>query len=605
MRATSEEFLLYYLEELSYLRQAGERFAKAYPKVAGRLELQRNECPDPHVERLIESFAFLTARIQSDLDADFPEIAAELLNVLYPHYLNPVPSMTVVRFEVDPKRGKLTTGHEIPRHTPLFAHAERGAICRMRTAYPVTLWPVDVKSADVVTPDNFEFLDNASSVASVLRLRLESNADPFDVLEIDKLRFYLHGEPVLVGRLYELLMNHVLKVAVLPSGAKTPREIARDAVVPVGFDRDDDVIPYPKYSHPAYRLLQEYFNFPEKFHFFDLRRLRGAMSGQRCDLLFLLDKMPPQKLLLTPETFSLGCAPAVNLFRKTSEPIRVDHRQLEYRLVADLRREATTEIHSITAVSGTSDPTDPTRTYAPFYSYTHDMERRDQRAFWHGRRVAAQHPEMGGTDVLLSFRDLDFSPARPPDEIVYAHLLCTNRELAAEMPAGGEMQTDVAAPIVRIVLLRKPTRPVTPPLGGQDLWRLISHLSLNYLALGETEDSLKALREILGLYCLDDAPAQRQQIQGIRTMAHRKVVRRMGGGAEAWKGFCRGTEVELIFDESAFVGSSAFLLASVLNHFFGLFASTNSFTQLVIRRSARESEVWKRWRPMVGAKAVL
>jgi type VI secretion system protein ImpG len=604
MRASSEDFLVYYLEELSYLRHMGERFARAYPKVAGRLELQRDECPDPHVERLIESFAFLTARIQSDLDSDFPEIAAELLNVLYPHYLNPVPSMTIVRFDVDPQRGKLTTGYEVPRHTQVFAHVEGGtAVCRMRTAYPAVLWPIEVKSAELVTPHEFDFLDHASDVASVLRVRLESRADPFDVLEIDKLRFYLHGEPVLVGRLYELLMNDLVRVAILPAGAKAPRDIARDAVVPAGFDRDEDVIPYPKYSHPAYRLLQEYFSFPEKFHFLDVRRLRGAMTGQSVDLLFLLNKMPPAKLLLTPETFSLGCTPAVNLFRKTSEPIRVDHRQLEYRLVPDLRREKTTEIHSIVAVSGTSNPKDPTRDYAPFYSFTHDMERRDQRAFWHARRVAAQHPDMSGTDILLSFRDLDFNPARPPEEIVYAHLLCTNRALAAEIPAGGLLQTDLAAPVTRIVCLKKPTRPIDPPLGGQALWRLVSHLSLNYLSLGETEDSLKSLREILGLYCASDAPALRQQIQGIRRMSHRKVVRRMEG--EAWKGFCRGTEVELLFDDASFVGGSAFLLASVINHFLGLFASTNSFTQLLIRRSARESEVWKRWRPMAGAKAVL
>jgi type VI secretion system protein ImpG len=231
------------------------------------------------------------------------------------------------------------------------------------------------------------------------------------------------------------------------------------------------------------------------------------------------------------------------------------------------------------------------------------MARRGQRAFWHAKRVPSQHPDMTGTDLLLSFRDLDFNPARPPDEVVYAHLLCTNRALAAEIPAGGVLQTDEAAPANRIVCLKKPTRPIDPPLGGQALWRLVSHLSLNYLSLGETDDSLKALREILGLYCTSNAPAMRQQIQGIRRMSHRKVVRRMDGAA--WKGFCRGTEVDLLFDESAVVGRSAFLFASVINRFLGLFASTNSFTQLLIRRSARENEVWKRWRPMAGAKAVL
>jgi type VI secretion system protein ImpG len=601
MRQPDDEFLLYYLEELSYLRQMGERFARAYPKVAGRLELQADECPDPHVERLIESFAFLTARIQSDLDADFPEVASELLNVLYPHYLTPVPSMTIAQFQFDPKRAKITSGFEIPRHTPLFAVADNAAVCRVRTSYPVTLWPIDVSEAVVESPDAFDFLDNVGDVASVLRLRLQSAADPFEVLEVDKLRFYLNGDPVLVSRLYELLVE-VKRVVVLPVGAKTPRYI-HDAVTPVGFGRDDDVIPCPGRSHPAYRLLQEYFAFPEKFHFIDVAGLRGRATGTEIDLLFLLDRMPAAKLPITPEVFALGCAPVVNLFRKTSEPIRIDHRQLEYRLTADLRKEKTSEIHSIVSVSGTSDPAVQTRDYAPFYSFTHNMERRGQKAFWHARRVPAQHPEMGGTDLLLSFRDLDFRPTAPADEIVYAQLLCTNRGLGAELPARAVLQTDIAVPVARIVALKKPTRPIDPPLGGQALWRFVSHLSLNYLSLGEKEEALKALREILGLYCFSEAPALRQQIQGIRAMSHRQVVRRMG--FEAWKGFCRGTEVSLLLDESNFVGSSAFLLASVLNQFFALYASTNSFTQLVIRRAGREEEEWKRWPPMAGGKPVL
>jgi type VI secretion system protein ImpG len=602
MQASSDDFLRYYLEELSYLRHMGERFARAYPKVAARLELQADECPDPHVERLIESFAFLTARIQHDLDSDFPEIAAELLDVLYPHYLNPVPAMAVARLDFDPERGKLTSGLEIPRHTPLFAHAEQGALCRLRTCYPVTLWPVEVTAAEMETPDRFEFLAGAPDVAAVLRLRLESRADPFDELGVDRLRFFLHGDPVLVSRLYELLMDAVRRVAVLPAGAAAPRYLGPGAVRPVGLGDDEDVIPAPRHSHPAYRLLQEYFTFPEKFHFADVRGLRGQAAGQALDLLFLLDRVPRRRLVLTPETFALGCTPVVNLFPKTSEPIRVDHRQLEYRLVADMRREKTTEIHSILAVSGSSNPADGARAYAPFYSFTHAMALGGPKAFWHARRVASQHPDLGGTDLLLSFRDLDFKPARPPDEVVFAHLLCTNRGLAGELPAGALLQTDEALPLRRIVCLKKPTRPVDPPLGGQALWRLVSHLSLNYLSLGEGEQSLPALHEILGLYCPPETPAARQQIQGIRRMSHRPVVRRLGG--EAWKGFCRGTEVTLLFDESSYVGSSAYLLAAVLNQFLALYASTNSFTQLVVQRLGHEG-VWKRWPPMAGARIVL
>jgi type VI secretion system protein ImpG len=602
MQASGEGLLRYYLEELSYLRELGARFAQAYPKVAARLELQPDECPDPHVERLIESFAFLTARIQSDLDSDFPEIAAELLNVLYPHYLCPVPAMAVARFEVDPERGRLTTGCEVPRHTRLFAHSEEGEVCRFRTGSPLTLWPIEVTGAELTSPEPWEFLRSSDGVAAVLRLRLESRAEPFDKLEVDRLRFHLHGDPVLVHRLYELLFDAARRVAVLPEGAAAPLYLPDGSLQPAGFGEDEEVIPYPRCSHPAYRLLQEYFTFPEKFHFADVQGLRGRAAGAAVDLLFLLDRVPPAKLTLGPDTFLLGCAPVVNLFSRTSEPIRIDHRSLEHRLVADARREKTTEVHSVLSVSGSADPVDGARAYAPFYSFTHDMAAAGQRAFWHARRIASPRADLGGTEMLLSFRDLDFQPARPPDETVYAHLLCTNRGLAGELPAGAVLMTDQALPVRRVSCLKKPTRPLDPPLGGEGLWRLVSHLSLNHLSLDAEPESLRALREILGLYCSSDSPAARRQIQGIHALSRRQVVRRLNGAA--WKGFLRGTEVTLTFDERQYVGSSAFLLSSVLSRFLGLYASVNSFTQLVVRRLGREEE-WKRWPPMAGAKPVL
>ncbi|HWM89365.1 MAG TPA: type VI secretion system baseplate subunit TssF [Thermoanaerobaculia bacterium] len=603
MTAPNEDLLRHYLGELTYLREMGEGFAQAYPKVAARLELQPDECPDPHVERLIESFAFLTGRIQRDLDSDFPEIAAELLNVLYPHYLTPVPSMAIARFEVDPEKGQLTTGYEVPKHTRLFAHSEQGDLCRLRTCFPATLWPVEVTEAELEPADPYEFIRGSDGVAHVLRIRLESRTVPFDKLELDRLRLYLHGDPVLVHRLYELLFDTVRRVAVVPVGATAPSYLAPGAVQPVGFGEDEGVIPFPRHAHPAYRLIQEYFSFPEKFHFVDVRGLLGCVSGQAVDLLFLLDREPSWKLPVTPETFQLGCVPVVNLFPRTSEPVRIDHRRLEYRLVADMRREKTTEVHSILSVSGSSNPVDETRRYAPFYSFTHGMATRGQKAFWHARRIASPRGDLGGTEMMLSFRDLDFEPTRPPDETVYAHLLCTNRALAQELPAGGMLQTDEAGlPVKRVVCLKKPTRAIDPPLGGQGLWRLVSHLSLNYLSLDAGEDSLRGLREILGLYCSADTLPARRQIQGINEMSTRKVVRRLGDAA--WKGFCRGTEVTLTFDEREYVGSSAFLLASVLSRFLALHSSVNSFTQLVIQRLGREGE-WKRWPPMAGAKAVL
>ena len=599
-----EDLLRAYWRELSYLRRMGQHFAETYPKVAGRLELETDISPDPHVERLIESFAFLTARIQHNLDSDFPEIAVELLNLLHPHYLNPVPSMAIARFDVDPERGKITSGFDIPKHTQLFAHAIDGPVCRFRTCYPVTLWPLEVTHAGFEATDQYDVLDNRSDVATVLRLRLEARGSALAELTLDRLRFFLDGDRMMVHQLYELLFCNCRGVLLLPEGdrERTPHALPPDAVQPVGFGRDEEVIPAPPYSQPAYRLLQEYFTFPEKFLFFDLAGLAAHGAEQAVDVLILLDRMPKHRLTVDRRTFALGCTPIINLFQRTTDPVRVDHRRTEYPLVPDARRERHTEIHSILAVTGSADPRHRTRVYEPFYSFNHHMAERGHKTFWHARREVSLRKEVPGTEMVLSFVDLDFRPYLPPNETVYAHTLCTNRRLAEQLAAGAVLQTDVSAPASRIVCLTKPTPQLDPPSDGSTLWRLISHLSLNYLSFSDGEESLKALREILKLYSFSEHAPVVQQIQGIREMSLRKIVQRVG--RDAWRGFCRGTEVTLMFDESAYVGGGAFLLSAVLNRFFALYTSINSFTQLVVQSRQREG-VWKRWPSVAGEQTVL
>lgn len=619
MRSEDQERLLhYYWRELAYLRRMGAAFAEKYPKVAGRLELGPTESPDPHVERLIESFAFLTGRLQHDLDADFPEIAAELLNLLYPHYLSPVPSMAIARFEPDPK-AKLSTGHLLPAGMPVFAHATHardGRVCRFRTCYPVTLLPLKVAAAGFHPASQFDALPD-SSAATVLRLSIEGLGEgeaPLAGVEFERLRFFLHGDRMLVEALYELLFCAAEGVVLVPEGPsreggppgrppdRPPVPLPNDAIQAVGLGAGEAVLPHAPQAHPGYRLLQEYFTFPQKFLFFDVGPLPAHGSTRGFDLLVPLGRMPRGGLHVTRDTFQLGCAPVINLFQRTTEPLRVHQRASEYLLVPDARREAHTEIHTIVSVSGSSDPREASRVYEPFYCFNHRLSGRGQRTFWHSRRRPSGRREVPGTEVLISFVDLDFRPSAPAGETVFAHTLCTNRDLAERLPAGGLLQTDLAAPLARIVLVDKPTREVVPPLGGQALWRLVSHLSLNHLSLAGGEESLEALREILRLYCPADDAGTQKQILGIREMAHRHVVHRIGD--EAWRGFCRGSEVTLTFDEEAYVGGGAFLFAAVLNRFFALYAAMNSFTRLVIKSRQREG-VWKRWPPMAGEQILL
>lgn len=602
MRIDNDELLEYYKRELTYLRRRGVDFARQYPKVAGRLELGLDQSPDPHIERLIESFALLTARIQYDLESEFPRLSAALLGTLYPQLTSPIPSMSIARFEVDPTQGKLTSGHVVGRHTPLYAQTRQGQTCRFRTCYPVELLPVAVSEAVFESTDKYDFLDNMPQVALVLRLRISTLADPLGDLRFDRLRFYLHGDRMLSNALYELLFNHVIHTALLAEAENRPRYLEPDAIQPVGFAPEEAVLPYPANAHPGYRLLQEYFTFPEKFLFFDVQQLADNGSGRFFDILFLLDQMPAGRLTIDPSTFCLGCTPVINLFPKTTDPIRLDETQAEYRIHPDKRREKITEIHSVQTVSASSDRRDTTVVLEPYFSFNHLMAERDHRTFCLFRRQETGRRDLPGTEMFISFVDLDFNLDRPPVKTVYAHTLCTNRHLAEELPPGAILQIEQAAPLSVISILTKPTAQIDPPLEGGTLWRLISHLSLNYLSLSEDENGLKALREILRLYSFTDHSDVHQQIAGIRQMACRRVVRRIG--TDAWRGFCKGIEVTLTFDERMYVGSNAFLLAAVLNRFFPLYASINTFTRLIIRSQQREG-IWKKWEAMVGDQIVL
>lgn len=602
MAARSEEDLLdYYKRELAYLRGQGADFARGYPKVAHLLELGPGQSADPHVERLIEAVAFLTARVHLDLDNEFPQISSALLESLYPSLVSPVPSMSVAHFEVDPTQGKFTSGYEIPRHTVLYAKAEGGVQCRFRTCYPLTLWPIEIAEAGFVGTDTYDFLRDDPGIASVLRLRLRCMGDiDFQELELDRLRLHLHGEWMEVMPLYQLLISSLRGVCVVAGDAR-PTRLPDNAFQEVGFGADEDVLPRPGHVHPAYQLLQEFFAFPRKFLFFDVQHLAATKGPQRSvDLLFLLDKPRLRGQAVDRDTFRLGCTPIINLFRKTSEPIRIDHRKYEYRLVPDWRDEAITEIHTIESVTATDQESARASAIQPFYSFDHASADGTDGPFWLARRDASHRPEISGTDTWLSFLDLDFSPQRPDFPVVFANTLCTNRQLAEQVPVGAVLVPEIAAASSRISCLYQPTSQATPPLGGRVQWRLISLLTLNHASLLDANVGLQALREMLTLYNVSDTASANAQIRGIRSMSCARVVSRIG--RDAWRGFCRGFEITLEFDEDAYVGGSPLMLAAVLNRFFALYTSVNSFTRVVVMRGEEE---WKRWEPKTGRQPVL
>ena len=602
----ADEILTYYERELSFLRQTGAEFAASYPKIASRLLLEADKCEDPHVERLIQAFAFLAARIRYKLDDDFPEITDSLLSVLYPHYLAPVPSMAIVQFVLDAERGKLTEPFRIARGAKLFSPPVSGAPCRFHTAYPVTLWPLTVASARLGPADG---LGASRRAVSVIRLGLRAHGGTSIAgLRPDALRFFLHGEGHQTWPLYELLCNNVREVQLRPGAGRPgpPIRLGPDCIRPVGFAADEGLLPYGPRSFLGYRLLHEYFAFPEKFLFVDVTGLDAAAKAgfaEELEILIFLDHMPQLSDVIAPATFRLGCVPVVNTFDQIAEPIRVSETESEYRVVIDGRRQDATEVYSVDSVVSVS-PDDPEPlVYQPFYSFKHEMDQAQQRTFWYTTRRPSDRKGDAGTEVYLSLVDLDFKPSRPAADTLTVHVTCTNRDLPARLPFGGErglLELEGAAPLSRILCLTKPTTVSRPRMGRGAQWRLISHLSLNYLSL--VDGGREALQEILRLYDFSGSPVVRQQIAGILDVRSRRVVGRPN--SMPWNGFCRGLEVTVDLDEEHYVGTGVYLFASVLEHFFGLYSSLNSFTQLVARTRQRK-ELLKRWPPRAGEQILL
>jgi len=607
----SDELLELYHRELDHLRHQAGRFAQDHPKIAERLRLGQDSTEDPHVERIIEAFAYLTARVRQKLDDEFPEISGAMLDVIYPHYQAPVPPMSVVQFRLDPEQVQLTTGQLLPRYTEIETEPVHGDPCRFRTCYPVTLWPLEVKQAGVsqapfVAPDS----PHAAAALSVLRIALTVQTAELNVaaLGVRSLRFFIKASSH-AYKIYELIFNHALGVS-LAGSARDPQPVflGKDCLRPVGFDPEEGMLPYPSRSFVGYRLLTEYFAFPRKFLFFDvaLPSLAGLTRlGSQLELYIYFNRSIPELgRIVNAETFPLGCAPVVNLYRQRAEPIALDHTSVEWQVVPDRRLPLSHEIYSIDRVNATPPQGDSIE-FQPFYSVKHTRGRGDRgaRTFWHStRRPAVGTAELGdrGTEVFLSLVDLDFQPSAPADWTVDVEATCLNRDAAADLPFGGDQPRlqlrEGKGFVSKITCLMAPTRTLRLPSRKGHLWRLVSHLSLNHLSLTD-DPKAESLREILRLYDFLDSDETRNQIDGILGASSRRVVGGLRTGGPV--SFCRGLEVTLEFDEERFSGGGMFLFASVLERFLGLYCTTNSFSKLVARVKGRKEEL-RRWPPRVG-----
>jgi type VI secretion system protein ImpG len=611
----------YYERELTFIRQFAQDFAKQYPAAAGRLLLEPTQSTDPHIERLIEAFALLAGRIHHKLDDEFPELTDALLGLLYPHYLAPVPSMAIVQFDLDAERGKLPDGFVIERHTNLSTQQIGEGPCKYRTGYPVTLWPIAVTSAELLTPPFPAGLQPPPRTPSALSLRLECQGGlNLADLSLDRLRFFLSGEDHVIAKLYGLLLNNATQVVFRQPGSAsrlpTITSPPSRCLFQVGFGADDVLLPYPRRSFPGYGLLTELFTFPTKFYFVELggfKQLREAGYENQLEVVIFFNKpVGTLQQAVDGQTFRLGCTPVVNLFEQTAEPIHVTQLRYEYRIVPDVARPLSTEVYSVDSVDRVDPTTASITAYEPFYSFRHGVSPESQHTFWYATRRPAPEDTDRGTDVYLTLVDVDFNLAKPSGDTVVVRTTCTNRSLPDHLQRLGDqiqLRLEAAAPLAGIRCVRTPTRTLRPPLRRRAYWRLLSHLSLNHLSISDSVEGLDALKEILRLYDFSDtktdaqlAAVNRLLVEGITGLSSRQVAGRVGPAATG--GFALGVEVTATFDEKNYVGTGVFLVASVLERFLGQYASINSFTQLVAKTTQGE-EVLKKWPPRAGELPLL
>ncbi len=617
-----------YEAELAYIRDMGGEFARQYPKIASRLSLGSLEVADPYVERLLEGFAFLTARIQLKMEAEFPTFTQSLLQMVYPHYLAPTPSMAVVQFQPDPTLRTIADGAVLPAGTELrsLLGTEDQTNCEFRTAHPVQLLPIEIADAEyIASPAAVAALGlpEQRGVKAAIRVRLRVTGEmPFAKLALARLPLFLAGAEGARVRLYEQLLSDLAAVYVRPAERPLPwqERLSAHALRPLGFEPEEALLPRAPQSFDGYRLLQEYYAMPERFLCVELGELERPVArcqGRELELILLLDRSEPALASsFGADQFALFATPAANLFAKRSDRINLNEHAAEHHVVPDRMRPLDFEVFSVVAAEGYAADGGTPQPFLPFYAandLSHNVEhrayymlRREPRQLSGRARRVGPRSSYLGHEVFISLVDAEQVPFPPGLRQLGLDLLCTNRDLPLSMPVG-KQHTDftiaISAPVGAVRCLVGPTAPRPCRGDGEYAWRFISHLGLNYLTLVDT-DALQggaALRELLRLYVPSATSVAARQLEGLTSIGCRPIVRRIPGAGPIAVG--RGLELTLTIDETPFGGAGGILLAAVLDRFFAKYVSINAFVETVLRNPER-GEVM-RWPMRLGLRPVL
>lgn len=637
------QFLDHYNRELGYLRELGSEFAREYPAVAGRLGMDQFECADPFVERLLEGFAFLAARVHRRLDSEFPQLTRGLLQSLYPHYTRPIPAAAIVQFHPDPDEGSLVDGYRMERGSRLQGPTSNACPtpCRFETTADLDLWPVRIVDVELVergtaTQRPLPASLDSASIRSGLRITLETTGGiEMAAVRMDRLPIHLRGGEI-AHELLELLVAHTTTIAVGQTGTQHWQPLAASAISAGGFAPEEAMLPHEPRSFSGYRLLQEYFLLPDKFLFVEIQGLSAAIAatqGTQLEIVIGFDTVKRElNGRLAKEHLALHCVPAINLFKKRGDRIQVSQAKFEHQLLVDRSRPMDFEIWSVEELHGHGKTATQEVEFLPLYAPPTNMAARQQHAAYYTldrrpRQPSTNQREYGhrspylGTEVFVTLTDAAQTPSQLPIRQLSSTVYCSNRDLAMIKPSAGwrdAFTLDGPGPVASVTCLNGPTIPRLPMTteDGETCWRLVNHLTSNFISLcdrtrqqassheeaeppGRTAAAL--LRQMLYLYCPADLPATRRQVDGILSVSNQAVTRQLPFAGPIVHG--RGVHLEVELDEAAFEGGGAFLMGAVLDQFMARFVSLNSFTQTSVRTPARGHV--HRWPVRTGTVAMI
>ena len=557
----------YFQQELSHLKELGQAFSKAHPAVAPMLS---GPSTDPDVERLLEGVAFLTGLLRQKLDDEFPEIIHELVQLIWPHYLRPIPSTTIIAFTPKPT---LKQSMRVPAGVQLASVPVDGTSCLFRTCFETEVHPLFVQDAR---------LEEIAGKAPSVRVAMQLNGPQLSDWQPEFLRFFIAGDYPTAADLYFLLQNHLKQIELISAEGGLLKVLPAANLRPVGFQENESLFPYPAQSFPGYRVLQEYFILPSKFLFLDLfgwQQWQNRGEGNEFSIRFVLDSLPIRPTRLKASNFVLGATPAINIFNHEADPLRLDHRKADYQVRPAGANANHYQVYSVDKVIGFVQGSAREKIYVPFNLFS--AKQSDQPVYYTKLR---RSPIGSGFNVLLSFAYPDTAET-PRTEIISVKAQCTNGNLPEGLRIGDISEPTSSSPeFVEFRNITVPSTNVLPPIGSNLLWRFLSHLSLNYLSLSNAEN----LRTLLNLYIFEETREKTSIIANRKRIAGIEALQAKGGNRMVSGIMMRGLELEMKIRQDHFVSpGDLYLFGNIMDYFLGNYASINTYTRLTINEAVK------------------